>query len=221
MLGCVALPSPVRPVTTRSGDAAAAVADCERYRDTIPLARERCLITAARTLPGVEEMTAACSPTGPLIAECHAQWVDMRRRRDDLSATTLVAACAPSDDCALQILDNYHPVLEVIAQMARCDAAGRYHGTCVAHAMRRWAEAGPDGADIERVLAAQGPYPDVVGRAVGMIVACRGVGACPDGGTPLAAACLREEQAARKDPGRCYTATGVRTSRPPTPPPRL
>lgn len=190
------------PAPPAGGAAGAAFRMCERYRDTIPLAYERCLVSAARRLPTVEAMTEVCGNAATLANDCHYQWVDARRRRGDLSAATLLAACAPSADCALQILDNY-PDADVLAQMRRCDAALRFRGYCIGHAARRWAATEPDAAEIARVLAGANNEADVIGPTVGTLVACRGVGACPGDGSHVDLVCAQQVEAVRAGRTKC------------------
>lgn len=196
-------PEPTPPAAAGVGGAAgAALGTCERYRDTIPLAVERCLVSAARALPTVEAMAEVCSKAGTLINACHYEWVDARRRIGDLSPVTLLAACAPSADCALQILDTY-PDVDVLVQMPRCDAAIRFRGFCIGHAARRWTETEPDAAEIARVLVGAVHDADVIGPTVGIMVACRGVGACPVDGSHVDVACQRGLEAVRAGRAKC------------------
>ncbi|GDX82577.1 hypothetical protein LBMAG42_43880 [Deltaproteobacteria bacterium] len=192
-------PSAARGV---AGAAGAALGMCEQYRNTIPLAYERCLISAARGLPTVEMMTEVCNKTGSLQSDCHSEWVDGRMRVGDLPAATLLAACAPSPDCALTVLDS-HPNADVLVQMKLCEAAGRFRGFCIGHAARRWAATEPDAVEIARVMAGANHDADVVGPTVGIMVACRGVGSCPGDGSPVDVACQREADAVRAGRTQC------------------
>lgn len=206
LAGCAAPPEPSPSGGTRAGAAGAALGMCERYRDTIPLAYERCLVSAARLLPAVEAMNEVCSKAGMLTNDCHYEWVDARRRIGDIAPAVLLAACEPSADCALQILDTY-PDPDVIVQMTRCEAADRFRGFCIGHAARRWAATEPDAAEIARVLAAAGDDADVIGPTVGIMVACRGVGACPEDGSLVDVACKRELEVVRAGRAKCLDPT--------------
>lgn len=194
---------PAPPAAAPAGGAAGATfGSCAHYKGTIPLAYERCLIASARGLPTVEMMSEVCDQTGSLQEDCHSEWVDARMRRGDLPPATLLAACGPSEDCALTVLDN-NPNADVLLQMPLCEAAGRFRGFCIGHAARRWAATEPDAAEIARVLAGAHHDADVIGPTVGIMVACRGVGACPGDGSYVDLACQREVEAVRAGKTKC------------------
>ncbi len=215
LIGCPA-PSDAAAGAGARGESATALRDCERYRNTIPDAFEWCVISEARSVRDVEAMTELCAHAGEMVRDCHYYWVDARRGAFDLQPDTLLAACGPSADCALQILDAF-PDPDVVAQIARCEASGRFRGYCAGHAVRRWAEGHPDAAEIARALA--GANDEVLGRAVGEMVACRGVGACPDDHSAAAGACAREIASRVSHPRECRVPEAARRAPIPHPMP--
>ncbi len=197
LAGCAEPAAPLAPAGLES---------CSRYRDTVPHAYERCVLEMAIEAPDVASLNALCANAGDLRGECHAQWVERHARLGRVASAILLEACGVSSDCTLRVLDD-HPDPDLLVQISRCAAAGAFEGFCVTHAVRRWASLPPDVADVERVLAATGRrQPEVVGPALGMLAACRGLGSCPAPSSAIGAACVREAEQARQHPSRCYGA---------------
>ncbi len=159
-------------------------------------------MVAARKLRDPDDMAQVCEGAGSLRAECHAQWVTEWSKVLDLPWDRLVAACGPSEDCALVALDHRADP-DVLVQISRCDAAGRFRGYCVGHATRRWVLSRPDDAEIVRVVTTSTTDPGVLGAALGSLVECHGRGACPTSPRGLADACAREVTAIRAQRSRC------------------
>lgn len=127
----------------------------------------------------------------------------------------LLEACGPSAACTLQQLDA-HPDLDVLVQLARCEArTGPYVNDCAAHAIQRWARGYPDAAEVDRVVVATHKYAVQVGTFVGMVVACAPAGpvagpaaasgraACPGGEDLVAVACRRGAEGYGRGPASC------------------
>lgn len=189
------------------GPAEGQPAACARYQRALPDAYGLCVARAAATVPTLAGMQALCANAGSWEAECHAGWVVRQSGNPAADPAALLAACAPSDDCALQQLDA-RPDPDVLAQVSRCEAyAGAYVNDCVAHATQRWARTWPTGAEVTRVVAGTTPYAVQVGTFVGMVAACAPPSgdraSCPAGEGLLQTACHRAEDAYRAQPSSC------------------
>lgn len=191
----------IRPTQAPSVEGALAL--CEPYREALIDAYGMCLKRAAVSLATPEEMDALCKHAGGWETECHSSWVDARHRLRHFDNETLLRACGPAADCALQRLDA-EPDPDVLAQIGRCGKyAGVYTQDCVGHALQRWASAGPDATDIARVVAEPSWYEVQVGTFLGMIVACQGTTTCPEGEGRLATACRLGAQGYERNPSAC------------------
>jgi len=92
----------------------------------------------------------------------------------------LLEVCDSNADCSFELLD-FRPSNEVTVQMDRCNKhAGKHAGDCTRHAMQRWFYTKPTAQDLARVAQFETDHFDKVGYWLAAVVACQGVGECPD-----------------------------------------
>jgi len=138
-----------------------------------------CIYERIRTVERADRAEDLCSRAGSWEGACLEAWVAARLAASgDADTDVLLGLCGEHQDCAFQVLDN-RPADDVLVQVQRCqEHAPTFVHDCVGHALDLWLEAGPDEAELARVIAADTGLPDHLAYVVGLSEACRGVGSC-------------------------------------------
>lgn len=202
LLAACAEPPPAPPTWTPPvlppGDPCAAYTD----PDTLGF----CLATSVRYL-SPEEAAARCALAGSWEAECRYRFVAARLRdiaipppgalgtlaedpKELTRADAWLSFCA-DDDCRFMVVDRFRDP-DLVHQLERCGAAGRYVSDCAAHATESWRTLPPDRARTEALWAAIPRFPEHrtnrAAEAAGWAFACLGL-PCPAGSAAAVQAC--------------------------------
>lgn len=161
-----------------------------------------CAAQSAADADSVNEVQRLCGAAGPYQGECLRGWVMARMdQREAWSTNQLLAACGPSDDCRLTVLDG-RPAWTVREQLRSCAAAGRYASDCAAHALQRWAWTEPTAPEIAHLASTTPGFAVHVGNLVAAAVVCGAQPTCV--GTPeVRAACSAALPTFEQDRRRC------------------
>jgi hypothetical protein len=129
----------------------------------------------------VEQVDIQCGRAGKWEDDCRHAWVAGRMSKSSgISMEDLLVVCGSNADCAFELLD-FRPSNEVTVQMERCEKyAGQHVGDCTRHAMQRWYYTKPTARDLVRVSEFPSGHHDKVGYWLAAVVACQGVGECPN-----------------------------------------
>ncbi len=138
-----------------------------------------CVVKQAANLPSPADVERVCPLSGALETECRRAWTQSRANPGlGFSTDALVQVCAGSDDCVFELLEA-RPEPDVTRQLALCaSVAGQFAEDCAVHALERWATARPVPAEAARLASVETAFPERVGYALGVNLACYGGPAC-------------------------------------------
>jgi hypothetical protein len=176
---------------------------CDRYAD--PEFEGYCRLSVAAKPRIREPVDSLCGPAGPFEVECRRAWVAARiQPQQGYDMDTLLAACRDDSDCAFEVLDARGPE-DVLAHAALCQArVPTYAEDCIRHALSIWwNRRHPDAAELARVSDADLPYPALVGRYVGTVIACDDIESECLGPEEAVAACQEALRDVAKRPSIC------------------
>ena len=217
IVGCgspsVAPPArPPEPITSPPGrplTVEAVFSACGAYKTVAPSAFGLCVKELAGGVT-LSDLDRLCAAAGSWSDACHSAWVEVHAKGRRASPDELYAGCGAVADCQLQQVDA-HPQADVLRQLERCAGiVGPMAHDCAGHGLQRWARAHPDAADVGRVVAATDGFASERGTFVGMVAACQGGAACPEGEGELARACGAAVRTYATDPARCGVGERLR-----------
>lgn len=201
LLACAAPPPAWTPPALPPGDVCAAQPDADHFGF--------CLATSVEYLPRAEA-EVRCALAGAWEDECRDRWVAARLRtigpvppgslgalatdpEQVRRAEALVDFCR-EDDCRFQAVDRFRDP-DLVNQLRRCAAAGRFEASCGSHALESWQGLPPRAEEAARLLDAaprlSGEARSRAVEAAGWALGCLGL-PCPPG----------------PDAGVCGTASG-------------
>ena len=146
---------------------------CDRYAEH-PELLGYCLTSVAAKPRIRESVESLCGRAGPFESECRRAWAAARiQPQQGQTLDTLLAACGRDSDCAFEVLDARGPE-DVLAHVALCrERVPAYEEDCARHALSIWwNQRAPDAPELARVANAGLPWPELVGRYVGTVIAC-------------------------------------------------